>query len=171
MHKLITSLLILFVSLNLFSQDEYFKLPRAKTQKPTLIFNKKIIGNEFLMKQLGFSEEEVNEKVNEIGVLKDKQNRELSDYYNLTEHGLVLLDLKEIPESKTQLELKEFFGLDKQNEIYIDGYLLEGKKYRIALSGVTEIEILEPDNANGLKTRVLNIWTIAKNERYRESPN
>lgn len=171
MHKFLTSLLILFVSFNVFSQDEYFKLPNAKTQKPCLIFNKNIIGNEYLMKNFGTSEEEVKEKVKEIAVLKGKGNRKENDYYNLTSYGLVFLDLKEIPESKTQAELKEFFGLDKENEIYIDGYLLEGKKYRIALNGVTEIEIVEPDNANGLENKVLNIWTIAKNERYRENLN
>ncbi|TMM58048.1 hypothetical protein FEE95_01070 [Maribacter algarum] len=171
MHKLITSLLILFASINVFSQDEYFKLPNAKTQKPCLIFNKKIIGNEYLMKSFGTSEEEVKEKVKEIAVLKGKGNRKENDYYNLTDYGLVFLDLKESPESKTQTEFKEFFGLDKQNEIYIDGYLLESKKYRIALTGITEIEIVEPDNANGLKSKALNIWTLAKSERYRENAN
>ena len=171
MHKLISFFLILFVSFHVFSQDGYFKLPNAKTQKPTYIFNKKIIGNEFLIKSLGTSEKEAKDKVNELSVLKIKGNRKDNDYYNLTDYGLVFLDLKEIPESKTQLELKEFFGLAEENEIYIDGYLLEGKKYRIALSGVTEIEIVEPDTANGLENRVLNIWTITKHERYRENPN
>lgn len=168
MHKFISSLLVLFVSINAFSQDEYFKLPNAKTQKPCLIFNKKIIGNEYLMKSFGTSEEEVKEKVKEIAVLKGKGNRKENDYYNLTQYGLVFLDLKESPESRTQSEFKDFFGLDKNGKIYVDGYLLETKKYRIATIGITEIEIVEPDNANGLESRALNIWTLPKNERYRE---
>lgn len=168
MHKFITSLLVLFVSINAFSQDDYVKLPNAKTQKPCLIVNKKIIGNDNLMKGLATTEREVKEKVNGIWVLKGKGNRKENDYYNLTDYGLVFLDLKESPESKTQKELKEFFGLDKKGKIYIDGYLLESKKYSIALIGVTEIEIVEPDTANGLESRALNIWTLPRNERYRE---
>ena len=171
MHKLLTYLLISFISLSVFSQDKYFKLPQAKTQKPTYIFNKKIIGSELLMKRLGSSEEEVLKKVYEISVLKDKQSREFNDYYNLTGQGILFVDLKEKPISKSQSELNDFFGLNKQNEIYIDGYLLESKKYRISLIGVTEIEIVEPDNINGLKSRVLNIWTLAKSERYMENTN
>ena len=171
MHKFITFFLILFVSINVLSQDEYFKLPQAKTQKPTFIFNKKIIGNESLIKNLGSTEQEIREKIKEVFVIIDKPTRELSDYYNLTEQGLLFVDLKEKLLSKTQSELNEFFGLDKQNEIYIDGYLIEDKKYSIALTGITEIEIVEPNDANGLKGRVINIWTLAKNERYIQNIN
>jgi len=121
-----------------------------------------------LIQSLGTSKEEVKEKVDEISILKDKGNRESNGFYNLTEYGIVFVDLKEIPASKTQSELKDFFGIDKQTKIYIDGYLLENKKYRIALTGITEIEVIEPDSANGLKSKALNIWTLAKDERYRE---
>ncbi|WP_139150297.1 hypothetical protein [Cellulophaga baltica] len=64
--------------------------------------------------------------------------------------------------------MKKFFGFGEHNKIYIDGYLLENKNYRIALTGITEIEIIEPDKANGLKNKALNIWTLSKNERYSE---
>ena len=94
MNKFTTSLFILFISFNGFSQDEYFKLPQAKTQKPTFIFNEKIIGNEFLVKSLGPSKQELNEKIKGISVLHGKPNREQSDYYNLTERGIVFVDLK-----------------------------------------------------------------------------
>lgn len=169
MSKFIIYLLTLFASFSAFSQDAYLKLPQAKTQNPTYIFNKKIIGNEFLIKSLGSSEKEIKEKVGEISVLKKKPNRKNSDYYNLSSQGMVFVDLKENVFSKSQSELNEFFGLDKQNEIYIDGFLLESKEYRIALTGITEIEIVEPDDANGLKKSALNIWTLAKNERYTDN--
>lgn len=171
MHKFITFLLILFVSLNLFSQDEYFKLPQAKTQKPFYIFNKKIIGNEYLAKSLKPTDDKLNEQVKNVSVLIDKQDRKQNPDYNLSEHGVLMVDLKNKIASKSQFELNEFFGLDKQSEIYIDGYLLEDKKFRIALNGITEIEIVEPDSVNGLKSRVLNIWTLAKRERYMENAN
>ena len=168
MLKFITPFLILFVSLNVFCQDEYFKLPNAKTQKPVYIFNKNIIGNQFLIRSLGSSEKEAKEMVKEISVLKIKGNRKENDYYNLTDYGLVYLDIKESPESKTQSELNKFFGFDENGKIFIDGYLLESKKYRIALTGITEIEIVEPDSVNRLKNKALNIWTLPKNERYSE---
>ena len=166
MYKFITFLFILFGPLNIFSQEDYVKLPQAKTQNPSFIFNKNVIGNEYLIKRLGTSEQEVKDKIKEVSVLKDKQNRKLNDYYNLTEQGILFVDLKKSLISKTQSELKEFFGIDKQSEIYVDGYLLESKKYRIALTAIVEIEIVEPDTTNGLKSRALNIWTLAKNERY-----
>ncbi|PHR90525.1 MAG: hypothetical protein COA80_16020 [Leeuwenhoekiella sp.] len=166
MKKFITSILILFISLNLFSQDKYFKLPLAKTLKPTVIFNENIIGNESFIMSLGSTQKEVREQIKEVSILKDKQTRELSDFYNLTEQGILFVELKEVPVSKTQSELNEFFGLEKRNEIYIDGYLLENEKYSIALAAIKEIELVEPDDKNGLKNNVLNIWTLAQNERY-----
>ena len=168
MHRFITLMSILFLSTTIFSQEDYVKLPQAKTQNPSYLFNKYIIGNEYLIKSLGTSKEEVKEKVDKISVLKDKGNRESNGFYNLTEYGIVFVDLKESPANKTQSELKDFFGMDKRTEIFIDGYLLENKNYRIALTGITEIDVIEPDNANGLKSKALNIWTLAKNERYRE---
>lgn len=157
--------------LSVFSQDEYMKLPQARTQNPTYIYDEKVIGNKYFFESLGSSKEEILEKVNEISVLKTKSNRKLFDFHNLTEHGVLFVDLKENIIGKTQSELNKFFGIDEQNEIYIDGYLLENKKYNIVLTGITEIEIVEPDNVNGLKTRVLNIWTLAKAERYMENAN
>lgn len=146
-------------------------MPNAKTAAPTFIFNKDIIGNGFLFKDLGSSEQEIMDKVNEISVLHGRPTRKNSDFYNLTEQGIVFLELKEAPKHKTQSELNEFFGMDNRNDIYMDGYLIESKNYGIALNGITEIEIVEPDTLNGLGQRVLNIWTIKKGQRYREHQN
>ncbi|WP_158850284.1 hypothetical protein [Algibacter sp. L1A34] len=168
MRKILILILMLLVSINIFSQEDYIKLPQAKTQKPSFIFNQNIIGNEYLIKSLGTSEDEIKSKINEMSILKEVPNKELIDYYNLTEQGILFVDLKKIPESKNQSELNQFFGLKKKGKIYIDGYLLESEKYNIALICITEIEIVEPDSANGLKSRVLNIWTLPKNERYQE---
>jgi len=70
------------MSSSLFSQEDYIKLQQSKTQNPTYIFNKNIIGNEYVIKSLGTSEAEVKEKVDEISVLKDKGNRESNEYFN-----------------------------------------------------------------------------------------
>ncbi|RKR12410.1 hypothetical protein CLV91_2537 [Maribacter vaceletii] len=150
----------------MFSQDVYIKLPQAKTKNPSFIYNKNVIGNESIFKSLGNTEQEVKEKVKGVYVIKDQPYRKSADYYNLTEQGILFVDLKEKLISKTQSELNAFFGMDKQSEIYIDGYLLESKKYKIALKAIMEIEIVEPDATNHLTSNVLNIWTLKKSERY-----
>jgi len=152
--------------MNAFSQDAYIKLPQAKTKNSSFIFNKNVIGNESVLKGLGSTEQEVKDKVEGISVIIDKPSRESADYYNLTELGILFVDLKEKLISKTQSELNDFFGLDKQTEIYVDGYLIESKKYKIAQKGIVEIEVVEPDTTNTLTTKVLNIWTLKKSERY-----
>jgi len=40
-------------------------------------------------------------------------------------------------------------------------------KIWLALTRISEIKIIEPDTENGLKSRILNIWNLVKNERYR----
>ncbi|WP_298487807.1 hypothetical protein [uncultured Maribacter sp.] len=166
MKKITGFLFVLLVSLNVFSQDAYIKLPQAKTKNLSYIFNKNVIGNESIFKSLGNTEQEVKDKVEQLSVLIDKPNRETADYYNQTELGILFIDLKEKLTSKTQWELNEFFGLDKQTEVYVDGYLLESKKYKIALKAIVAMEIVEPNTTNSLKTRVLNVWTLKKSERY-----
>lgn len=166
MKKITSFLFVLLVSINVFSQDAYIKLPQAKTKNLSYIFNKNVIGNESIFKSLGNTEQEVKDKVEQLSVLIDKPNRETADYYNQTEQGILFIDLKEKLTSKTQWELNEFFGLDKQTEVYVDGYLLESKKYKIALKAIVAMEIVEPNTTNSLKTRVLNVWTLKKSERY-----
>jgi len=48
----------------------------------------------------------------------------------------------------------------------VDGYLVESKKYEIALVSIIEIELIEPSPDNNLEKRALNIWTLNKNGRY-----
>ncbi len=153
---------MLFSAVNAFAQNNYVKLPQAKTNSPTLIFNKTIIGSEHLLKILDLSKEDVHD----VLVLKDKPYEKTSDYYNLSSQGVLFVNLKIELASKTQSEMNTFFGLDEQNEIYIDGFLLDTKKYSIAVAGITEVEIVEPNNINKLKERVLNIWTLPKTKRY-----
>jgi biopolymer transport protein ExbD len=69
MHKFLIVIAILFVSSSLFSQEDYVKLPQAKTKNPSYLFNINIIGNEYLIKSLGTSKEEVKEKVKETSGL------------------------------------------------------------------------------------------------------
>lgn len=171
MNTFITALFILFVTVNVFYQEEYVKLPNAKTHNPSFIVNKNIIESDLLLKRLGSSEEEIQEKMNEISVLKEKQDSTHNGHYNLTAQGILFVDLNETSICKTQSKLNVFFGLDQQNEMYVDGYLLESKNYLIALSAITELEIVQLNTDNGLKNKVLNVWTLAKSERYTAKTN
>lgn len=159
-------ILILFMSSNLFSQENYTKLPLAKTQNPSYVFNKNIIGSEILLNSLVLSEKGLKKLVKEISILKDKPEKGRDDYYNLSQHGLIFVELNKKLICKTQSELNNFFGITRQNEIYVDGYLVESKKYEIALMSIIEIELIEPSTNNRLKRRTLNVWTLNKNERY-----
>ena len=169
MNKTIILALLLLVTIKLFSQEEYVKLPQAKTQNPTYLYNSNIIGSENAITEFGKSNKELKEQFNELSILKNKQNRKLNAYYNLTEYGMLFVDLKKEISSKTQTELNEFFGLKKKSDIYVDGYLVENKLYKICLTGTTEIEIVEPNYKNGLNETVLNIWTLTKDKRYRKN--
>ncbi|MGY3794642.1 hypothetical protein [Aquimarina sp. 433] len=171
LKTIIFTFILVISSLQLYSQNDYIKLDNAKTQKPTYIFNKKIIGNEYLFFTLGVSDEEIKKQIKDISILKDKRNRRSYDDYNLTEHGLLMVDLSTKISSKTQTELNDFFGLAKGNNIYIDGYLLENKKYSVAISSIYEIEIIRTTNTNRKEDKFLNIWTLPKNERYRKDNN
>ena len=158
--------LILFTISNLFAQENYTKLPSAKTQSPTFIFNEYIIGSEALLNSLVTSEKELKNVVKELSVLKGKPEKGRDDYYNLSEFGILFEDLKKKITSKSQSEINRFFGINPQNEIYVDGYLVEYKEYKIALASIIEIEFIEPEPSSKLEKRVLNIWTLNKNERY-----
>lgn len=162
--------LLFITSFSFFAQESYTKLPSTKKDQPTFIYNKKIIGNEKTLANFGTSKEELEKFIKEISVLKDKQNKNLNGYYNLTESGLLFIELKNNSpslKSKTQAELNTFFELNELTDIYIDGYLIENKKYRISLTGVSEIEIIEPNFENGLKEKVLNIWTVTNEKRFK----
>jgi len=49
-----------------------------------------------------------------------------------------------------------FFGLNADTDLYVNGFLLENKNYKIASNSIAKIEIIEPDNLF-LDRRVLNI--------------
>lgn len=77
-----------------------------------MVFNKKIFGNENLLNSLGASEQEIK-KLEEVYIFLEKQNRELNNHYNLSELGILLVDLKEILESKTIVTVAKAFNLEK----------------------------------------------------------
>ena len=168
MGKITIVLLSFLLTSGMFAQDDFNKLPQAKTTNNTYLIVPNIIGNENLLNSLGATKEDIKSKIKEVSVIKDKPTRAGTEFYNLTEFGIVSFELFNSPAVKTQQELNDFFGLDEQADVYVDGYLLVSKNYNIATTSIEEIELVKPDTTNLLESTVLNIWTLKKDKRYKE---
>ncbi|SHJ39600.1 hypothetical protein SAMN04488007_0198 [Maribacter aquivivus] len=154
--------LILLVStlffLGAYAQDSFKKLPlAAKINCPMLLIDEHIIANRNIITS--------KEDIEEIAVIKDKPNRETHDFYNLSENGIASVTLKKKIASKTQAELNTFFGLNANNSIYVNGYLIESAKYKFSTESIVEVELVTPTAENKLKQKVINIWTLTQDER------
>ncbi|WP_299315926.1 hypothetical protein [uncultured Aquimarina sp.] len=158
MNRIILIIIFTLFFTNIYSQDTYVKLPFTKSNCPTFIIDKDIIANE---SAIGTTKE----LITEISVLKDKPNRKEHKFFNLTENGIIFVSLKKETAFKTQSELNEFFGIEKNNGIYVNGYLIENSDYKIATECIMEIELVEPDTENKLENKAINIWTLTKEKR------
>ncbi|MCK8481727.1 hypothetical protein [Psychroserpens algicola] len=158
MNKILFTFIFALFFSNIYSQESYVKLSFTKSNCPTIIIEKDIIANE---STIGTKKD----LILEMSVLKDKPNRKEHKFFNLTENGIVFFTLKNKPTFKTQTELNEFFGIEKNNEIYVNGYLIENSDFKIATESIIEIELIEPDSENKLERKVINVWTLTKEER------
>ncbi|WP_055437703.1 hypothetical protein [Lacinutrix algicola] len=158
MKRIIFILIFTFCFTNIYSQDTYVKLPTVKNNCPTIIIEKDIIGNE---SAIGTTKE----LIDEISVIKGKPNRKEHKFFNLSENGIIFVSLKKETAFKTQSELNEFFGIEKNNGVYVNGYLIENSDYKIATECIMEIELVEPESENKLKSKAINVWTLTKEQR------
>lgn len=111
------------------------------------------------------------EDLTEVRVLKGKPKRATHDFYNLSENGIALVTLKKKIASKTQAELNTFFGLNTNNSVYVNGYLIESPIYVFATQSIVEVELVTPTDENNLKQKVINVWTLTKDERVNGCSN
>ncbi|WP_133688133.1 hypothetical protein [Maribacter spongiicola] len=156
MKTTLTTLLFILLHLNSYAQDNFIKLPQAaKINCPMLLIDDTIIANNHIIA--------TKEDITEVRVLKDKPTRD--DFYNLSENGIALVILKKKIASKTQAELNTFFGLDANNSIYVNGYLVESPKYKFATESIVEVELVTPTAENKLEQKVINVWTLTQDER------
>jgi len=158
MNRILITLFFTFFFSNIYSQEHYVKLPYTKSNSPTIIINKDIIGNKSVI-------ETTKESISEISFLKDKPNRNEHKFFNLTENGIIFVSLKKKTAFKTQSELNDFFRIEKNNGVYVNGYLIENPDYKIATESIMEIELVAPDSENKLKRKAINILTLSKKER------
>lgn len=164
MYRIIFIIIFTFFFTNVYSQDTYVKLPFTKSNCPTIIIQKDIIANESAIRT-------TKELIAEISILKDKPNRKEHKFFNLTENGIIFVNLKRKIAFKTQSELNNFFGIKKNNGIYINGYLIENSDYKIATECIMEIELVEPDTENKLENKAINVWTLTKEKRINGCEN
>tara|TARA_R110000764_G_scaffold171252_1_gene258064 strand:+ start:3961 stop:4461 length:501 start_codon:yes stop_codon:yes gene_type:complete len=158
MKTILTTLLFILLQLNTYSQDSFIKLPQViKINYPILLVDDTIIANKNIITS--------KEDITEIRVLKDKLTRSTHDFYNLSENGIALVTLKKKIASKTQAELNTFFNLNANNSVYVNGYLIESPIYKFATESMVEVELLTPTAENKLEQKVINIWTLTKDER------
>lgn len=139
--KIITTSILILFSSNTYSQDKYSNLFTVKYNYPTVIINDNIISNENFVKKN-------KSLINQISIMKQKPNRKEHKFYNLSEYGVLFVKTNKKIKTKTQCELNRFFGIDKKNKIYINGYLVENRDYKIATESIIEIELILPNSIN-----------------------
>jgi len=122
MKIIIITIIFSFFLSNSYAQDSYVKLPVSGSNCPTVIIEKDIISNERVI-------ELAKELIAEISILKDKPNRKEHKFFNLTANGIYFVSLKKKTPFKTQSELNEFFGIGKNNGVFVNGYLIEHSDY------------------------------------------
>lgn len=159
MRKLVFLCLILLSS-DIHSQ-EFIKISDTKKDIPTVIFNSEIIGSLKIIDSIELK------AVKDVTILKNKHQSDehITHFDNLSEYGIILINIDIDIKSKEQSELNVFFGLKAGNPIYIDGYLIQNPNYKIATEAIIEIEKILPNTANSLKTEILSIWTLDKEDR------
>lgn len=156
--RLLISLIFILFVFKINAQESYIKLPNTKSSCSTIVVNDNIISNESFIKK--------NEKlITQMSVMKDKPNRKNHKFYNLSENGIVLVELDKKIKTKSQCDLNKFFGINKRNKVYVNGYLLENSDYEIAIESIVEIELVIPNSTNKLEDKSINIWTVSKEER------
>ncbi len=128
-----------------------------------LLVNDTIIANNHIIAS--------KEDITEVRVLKDKPTRATHDFYNLSENGIASVTLKKKIASKTQAEINTFFGLNANNSIYVNGYLIESAKYKFATESIVEVELLTPTAENKMEQKFINIWTLTQDERVNGCSN
>ena len=151
MKSILITLIILTFGLSTNAQNENNKLSRMKSEKPLIIINDTLIASIDLLNKVS------SDKILKLNVFKEKELSSTNLFLgNKQNGGIIRADIKSEFTSKSQNELNSFFGLDEDNDVYINGYLLEDKNQDISTESIKSIELIKADNFR-LKKSVLNI--------------
>ena len=151
MKSILTFSLILTLGFSTYAQNQNSKMSIMKAEKPILIINDSIIGSIDLLNKIS------SDKIQEMNVFKE---RKLSSNYLFIENeksaGIIIANINHEFKLKSQKELNLFFGLNEENSIYVNGYLIENKNQNISSESIVGIKLIKADNFR-LKKPVLNI--------------
>ena len=151
MKSIVTLFLILSLGFSTYAQNQNSKASILKTENPILIINDTIIGSIDLLNKIS------SDKVLELNIFKEKK---LGATYLFIENekstGIIIANINHEFKLKSQKELNVFFGLNEENDIYVNGYLIENKNQNISSESIVGIELIKADNFR-LKKAVLNI--------------
>lgn len=144
-------LIFLFVGLSCNAQIDEKRIYVRDDQHMVLLLNDEIIGSSDLLRAIPAGQ------IRELSIHKERKlSSEENLFYNKDKGGIILASTAFEIETKDQEALNEFFGLAPDTEVYVNGFLLENKNYKIASNSITKIEIMEADDQL-LDRRVLNI--------------
>jgi|TARA_B110000967_G_C18443014_1_gene344118 hypothetical protein len=151
MKSILTILLILAMGISSYAQNQNSEISIMKTEKPILIINDTIIGSVDLLNKIS------SDKVMELNIFKE---RKLGKTYLFIENeknaGIIKANINHEFKIKSQKELNSFFGLNEENDIYVNGYLIENKNQNISSESIVGIKLIKADNFR-VKKPVLNI--------------
>lgn len=153
--KLIISFFFMLFFSSCYCQKNYHKLPEINNNNLVVIINDSIISSESFINNH-------KEMIEKMYVMKEKPNRKEHKFYNLSENGIVFVNMNKNVKTISQQELNNFFNINPMNEVYVNGYLIEHRDYKIATESIAKIEFIEPNAKNNLKNKIVNIWMISK---------
>jgi len=144
-------LIFLIVGLSSHAQSIQKTLYVTDYQNMVLILNNEIIGSLDLLKSIP------SNQIQELTIYKEETLSSKENlFFNNDKGGIMVAKTEFDINTKNQEDLNEFFGLNANTDLYVNGFLLENKNYRIASNSITKIEIIDRGKLF-LKRRVLNI--------------
>tara|TARA_B110000914_G_C15480574_1_gene455483 strand:- start:1180 stop:1644 length:465 start_codon:yes stop_codon:yes gene_type:complete len=151
MKLIVTLFLILSMGFSTYAQNQNSKISIMKAENPILIINDTIIGSIDLLNKIS------SDKVLELNIFKERKLGSTHLFIDIEKSaGIITANINHEFKLKSQKELNVFFGLNKENDIYVNGYLLENKNQKISSESIVGIELIKADNFR-LKKSVLNI--------------
>jgi hypothetical protein len=151
MKSILIAFVTLTIGLSTNAQNQNNKFYAVNSENPILIINDTIIANIDLLNKVP------SENILNLNIFKESKLSETNLFIDKKQNeGIIKADIPHNFESKTQKELNEFFGLNEENDIYVNGYLIENKEQDVSTESIQKIELINADNIR-LKKPALNI--------------
>ena len=80
-----------------------------------------------------------------VNVFKDFKISDKNLFLKVKSNGVVKVACSDFIAAKSLVDLNVFFGFDINNNIYVNGFLLKNKSYKISSESISEIKIISED--------------------------